>query len=189
MTYHTRAFLAALAVGILICVAGCGSASSRKGTTVDEHLTKQAAMNRVLHYLRQSLTAVPEGVSLDARGAKGRSSLAGEQMTGCANDDGYNPKTTPSQVAVSYWLVGLPKAREDEYLKKISKLWESWGFRLGDGATSDWAPFQNKDGYSLNINVPKRKPDSISVGAGTPCIKPPFDNAKPLPEVIRHPAK
>lgn len=181
-----------IGVALLIAVSACGTGSSdAKGAHVDKNLTKQAALSQMSSYLHQTLAALPHGVSLSSKKQDSRrGQLSPNDVAPCTNQDTSDPSKTPSQVQANYWIVNLPKGNGAEYFKKITELWQSWGFRATSKPTATWAPFANKEGYELVLNSPSQQSDTMSITSGTPCIDPAhFHGAQPMPEVIHRPGK
>lgn len=173
-------------------VSACGAGSSQvKGAHVDQHVTKQAALSQMSSYLHRTLAVLPDGVSLSSKKQDSRrGQLSPNDVAPCADQDASDPNKTPSQVEANYWVLNLPKGNGAEFFKKITELWQSWGFRATSKPTATWAPFANKDGYELVLNFPSQQSDTMSITSGTPCIEPAhFRAAQPMPEVIHRPGK
>lgn len=172
----------------------CGI-SSDKGSNVnpnqvDPKLTKQAAIDKTIGYLKRTLASLPDGVafSIHPQGRSLGSFPTPDTLQQCSDSDAATPENTPSQVQIRYWITGIPEGKDREYFERLMKIWKSWGWKLTDKPTSSWAPFTNAEDYGIVLVDAGGGTGALSITAGTPCIEPKnLHGAKPMPHTIKRP--
>lgn len=137
----------------------------------DPDLSKQAAIEQTVEYMKRTEASLPEGVALsaesDAPGAvnQGRSNSG---SISCSGSDGVE-ESDPHMVQIDYFVTGVPEGKNVKYFSEIRRLWESWGFTPTAKPDGQWAAYENEEGYVLDVQQ-YGEPGTLSIGGQTPCI-------------------
>ncbi|MDG3015830.1 hypothetical protein [Speluncibacter jeojiensis] len=155
---------------------------------MDQSLTEQIARERGYNYLRETLAALPPGVSLSYHPDNPvLGALGPENPVPC--NDSNTVEHGPMNVTSGYWLVGVPAGQGRHYFDLITQLWSGWGWRESPGADMKWAAFNNTDGYSLVIQDAGKGDGSLSLTTTSPCFpESAAGTTTPEPSVIEHPS-
>ncbi|WP_245535321.1 hypothetical protein [Segniliparus rotundus] len=151
-------------------------------TNVSQPSSQWQAQEVLYEYMRKTLQALPQGISLDNT----RLSPGGGVDT-C--EDRIDSENSPISY-YDYRDMRVPQGIDyAELVAKVGDVWRSWGWRVEERKGSDnpnrygYSP----DGYSLNITArpPQFASFPPSFGGNTPCFPPELrDDHVPIPPVI-----
>ncbi|MDG3010317.1 hypothetical protein G4X40_09145 [Rhodococcus sp. D2-41] len=136
---------------------------------MDQSLTEQAARDRSYDYLRQTLAALPPGVSLSYHPD---SPVLGDLRPGVTVpcDDSNTVEHGPWNVQIRYWLVGVPPGQDRHYFDLIRAFWAGKGWTIRHGSTDDYTVATTPDGYSIALQDAGKGHGSLSLATFSPCF-------------------
>lgn len=127
-------------------------------------LTEQQAAQRAQEHIDRAVSALPE---------RPRLRLLDDSRSECMDPTDHGPRGR-YQVGRTYWLDGLPSARNAEFVTALYEHWVSSGFRvLTDERSADdrFVSVEN-DEDAFRMSVVESDEGSLSLGASSPCVWP-----------------
>lgn len=155
---------------------------------VDQSLTEQAARARSIDHLRETLSALPSGVSLSAHPDNhDLGDLGADEPRTC---NGANPADhEPVSVSSGYWLIGIPPGQNERYFDLIKTYWTDHGWKIENESADYSVTAATPDGYSLDMNNVHKWPGALNLGVYSPCFPESATGTEaPQPTVIERPA-
>lgn len=155
----------------LLCATGALSSActTTDRTTVDENLTSDMAVHRVVGYLEDLVGALPEGTTLsrthpDYPTAAFRRGSIGPCYDGNTVEDG------PADVGAIYWVVGMPAGADERYFGLVLEYWKSQEWTVDERTVggTPWATALTPDRFAVTASI--NDDGDLTVSATSVCF-------------------
>ncbi|WP_370949054.1 hypothetical protein AB5J62_16290 [Amycolatopsis sp. cg5] len=160
----TSATITAVFVASLATLTACGD------ETMDPTMTAAQAKAQAAEHVREATTAsLPTGFQLIDRGSL---------PLGCTDTQGKPDGRT--EIAVDYWIDGIDRAKNDDYVDAVKNWWTAHGWNIeSDSRPRDMFVNAKNSHTEFTMSI-KATPDGrLSIDASSPCVWP---NGTPQPK-------
>lgn len=151
---------------------------------VDPDLTRPAAQQQIVDYLRGTLGELPAGTTFSRRSLVSPANAFGPGTTvACDDQDWIDDR--PVNFAVEYWVHGIPSGESGAYLDSIVSIWQERGWRTTQSIeTPPTIIAVTPNDYKMIISGGA----IVSVAGQSPCFPaPPASDQGDSPMTIEHP--
>ncbi|WP_446226078.1 hypothetical protein ACTWPB_14060 [Nocardia sp. IBHARD005] len=178
----TRLFLRTAAAAIVaVTFSAC-----QAGTNVNEKLTMRDAQTQSIEYLTKMLGTLPRSAYLDLEHSPTGTKFSSGSLASC--DDNAPGGTSPVNLGLQYWVLGIDKAEADHNVDLVADSWTRAGIPVDrKRGTGDYHVYADtSDGYRLVVG--HNTFNDVTVIASSPCFPRPPANERPdAPTRIDHP--